>query len=87
MFDFSYEVTDLLEKLFEKNLDKRTSAKEALNHPWFKRYQGNAFANYKFEDFNLILDKLFNEKHLNKFQEIILKYLNRLCINIKSSQK
>ena len=76
LFDFSDEVMDLLDKLLEKNPDKRPSAKEALNHPWFKRYQGNAtFAKFKFEDFNLILVKLFNVKHLNKLQEIILKYL------------
>ena len=73
MFDFSDEVMDLLDKLFEKNPDKRQLAKEALNHPWFTRYQGNAFANFKFED--LILDKLFNVKQLNKLQEIILKYI------------
>ena len=67
---------DLLDKLFEKNPDKRPQAKEALNHPWFIRYQGKeAFANFKFQNFNLILDILFNVKHLNKLQEIILKYL------------
>ena len=49
LFDFSDEVMDLLDKLFEKNPDKRPSAKEALNHPWFKRYKGKAaFANFKF---------------------------------------
>ena len=76
ILDFSDEVRDLLDKLLEKNIEKRLSAKEALNHPWFKKYNGRAaFANFKFEDLNLILDKLFNVKYLNKLQDLVLNYL------------
>ena len=76
MLDFSDEVRDLLDKLLEKNVEKRLSAKEALNHPWFKIYNGRAaFANFKFEDLNLILDRLFNVQYLNKLQDLVLNYL------------
>ena len=76
ILDFSDEVRDLLDKLLEKNIEKRLSAKEALSHPWFKKYNGRAaFANFKYEDLNLILDKLFNVKYLNKLQELVLNYL------------
>ena len=76
LLDFSDEVRDLIDKLLEKDIDKRPSAKEALNHPWFKKYNGRAaFANFKFEDFNLIIEKLFNYQKLNKIQEIVLEFL------------
>ena len=76
LLEFSDEVKDLLNKLLEKNPDKRPSAKEALEHPWFKKFNGRcAFSNFKFEDFNLIIDKLFDFKPLNKLQEIVLSFL------------
>ena len=76
LLDFSFEVRDLLNKLLEKDVEKRLSAEEALNHPWFKKFEGRkAFANFSFEDFNLIVDKLFNVRYWNKLQEIVLKYL------------
>ena len=76
LLDFSDEVRDLIDKLLEKDMDKRPSAKEALDHPWFKKYNGRAaFANFKFEEFNLIIEKLFNYQKLNKIQEIVLEFL------------
>ena len=76
LLEFSDEVKDLLNKLLEKNPEKRPSAMEALEHPWFKKYNGRgAFSNFKFEDFNLIIDKLFDFKPLNKLQEIVLSFL------------
>ena len=76
LLDFSDEVRDLIDKLLEKNVEKRLSAREALDHPWFKKCHGrSAFANFKFEDFNLIIDRLFNVKYLNKLQDLVLSYL------------
>ena len=76
LLDVSDEVRDLIDKLLEKDPDKRLSAKEALEHPWFKKYNGRgAFSNFKFEDFNTIIDKLFDYKPLNKLQEIVLSFL------------
>ena len=76
LLDCSEEVRDLLDKLLEKNYEKRLSAREALDHPWFKKCQGrSAFSNFKFEDFNLIIEKLFNFKYLNKLQELVVSYL------------
>ena len=76
LLDSSEEVRDLLDKLLEKNYEKRLSAREALDHPWFKKFHGrSAFSNFKFEDFNLILDRLFNFKYLNKLQDLVISYL------------
>ena len=76
LLDCSNEVRDLLNKLLDKNVSKRLSAKEALKHPWFINYNGQgAFANFRYEDFNLILERLFNVKFLNKLAEIVLIYL------------
>ena len=76
LLDSSEEVRDLLDKLLEKNYEKRLSAREALNHPWFKKYHGrSAFSNFKFEDFNIIIDKLFSFKYSNKLQELVISYL------------
>ena len=76
LLDVSEEVRDLIDKLLEKDPEKRPSAKEALEHPWFKKYNGRgAFSNFKFEDFNAIIDKLFDYKPLNKLQEIVLSFL------------
>ena len=76
LLDVSEEVRDLIDKLLEKDPEKRPSAKEALEHPWFKKFNGRgAFSNFKFEDFNTIIDKLFDYKPLNKLQEIVLSFL------------
>jgi calcium-dependent protein kinase len=37
----SESAKDLINKLLEKSVNKRPSAEEALNHPWFKEIKGN----------------------------------------------
>ena len=72
----SPEVKDLLSKLLEKNIDKRLSAKEALNHPWFEKYGGrNLFSNFKPEDIKPYIENLFNYKYNSKLQELVIAFL------------
>ena len=53
----SPEVRDLVSKLLEKNIEKRYSAKEALEHPWFKNYGGRAlFSNFNEEEIKPYID-------------------------------
>ena len=72
----SPEVKDLLNKLLERNIDKRLSAKEALNHPWFEKYGGrNLFSNFKPEDTKPYIENLFNYKYNSKLQELVIAFL------------
>ena len=72
----SQEVRDLVSKLLEKNIDKRLSAKEALNHPWFEKYGGrNLFSNFKPEEIRPYIDNLFRYKYNSKLQELVLAFL------------
>ena len=72
----SEEAKDLLSKLLEKNIDKRLSAKEALNHPWFEKYGGrNLFSNFKPEDIKPYIENLFNYKYNSKLQELVIAFL------------
>ena len=72
----SQEVKDLVSKLLEKNIDKRLSAKEALNHPWFEKYGGrNLFCNFKPEEIKPYIENLFRYKYNSKLQELVLAFL------------
>ena len=72
----SEEVKDLVNKLLEKNIDKRLSAKEALNHPWFDKFGGrNLFNNFKPEDIKPYIENLFHYKYSSKLQELVIAFL------------
>ena len=72
----SEEVKDLVNKLLEKNIDKRLSAKEALCHPWFEKYGGRSlFCNFKPEDIRPYINNLFNYKYNSKLQELVIAFL------------
>ena len=74
--EHSEEVKDLVSKLLEKNIDKRLSAKEALNHPWFEKYGGRKlFCNFKPEDIKPYIENLFNYKYNSKLQELVIAFL------------
>jgi calcium-dependent protein kinase len=74
--EHSEEAKDLVNKLLEKDIDKRLSAKEALNHPWFEKYGGRKlFCNYKPEDIKPYIDNLFNYKFNSKLQELVIAFL------------
>ena len=72
----SEEVRDLVNKLLEKNIEKRLSAKEALNHPWFEKYGGRKlFCNFKPEEIKPYIENLFNYKYNSKLQELVIAFL------------
>ena len=74
--EHSEEVKDLVYKLLERNTEKRYSAKEALNHPWFEKYGGrNLFSNFKQEDIKRYIENLFNYKYHSKLQELVIAFL------------
>ena len=72
----SEEVKDLVNKLLEKDINKRLSAKEALNHPWFEKYEGRRlFSNFLPEDIKPYIENLFNYKYNSKLQELVIAFL------------
>jgi calcium-dependent protein kinase len=72
----SPEVRDLVIGLLEKDMNKRLSAKEALNHPWFKKYNGRKlFENFKDEDIQLYIDNLLNYTFHSKIQQLVIAFL------------
>ena len=72
----SEEVKDLVSKLLEKNIEKRLSAKEALNHPWFQKFGGrNLFCNFNPEEIRPYIENLFHYKYNSKLQELVIAFL------------
>ena len=72
----SEEVRDLVSKLLERNIEKRLSAKEALNHPWFEKYGGRKlFCNFKPEEIKPYIENLFSYKYNSKLQELVIAFL------------
>ena len=68
---------NLLSKLLELNANKRLSAEEALNHPWFKENNSKLFyCQLKDENIiNSLLDNLKNYQNITILQKIALAYL------------
>ena len=74
--EHSQEVKDLVNGLLERDSEKRFSAKEALEHPWFKKYGGrNLFCNFKKEEIMPYIDNLFKYKYNSKIQELVIAFL------------
>ena len=72
----SLEVQDLIKKLLEVKVDKRLSAKEALEHPWFSKFDADLI--YKNLNENIIItfiNRLIQFKIKNKFQQIVLAFI------------
>ena len=72
----SEEVRDLIKHLLDKDINKRLSAKEALNHQWFKTFNGRKlFKNFKKEDIEPFIDNLFNYTVNSKIQQLVIAFL------------
>ena len=72
----SPEVRDLIKGLLNKNTDERFSAKQALNHQWFKKFNGRKlFENFKNEDIQHFIDNLFNYTFHSKIQQLVIAFL------------
>ena len=68
---------DLIKKLLERNVSKRVSAQEALNHPWFKENKAKELYN-KIKDKNTIkkmIENLKKYKRESVIQETALAYI------------
>ena len=82
----SPEVRDLVSKLLEKDIDKRYSAKEALEHPWFEKYGGRAlFSNFNEEEIKPYIDNLLNYSFNSKIQQLVIAFLVHNLPNTESS--
>ena len=72
----SPEVRDLVSKLLEKDIEKRYSAKEALEHPWFTKFGGRAlFSNFNEEEIKPYIDNLLNYSFNSKIQQLVIAFL------------
>ena len=74
----SNEAKDLVCKLIIKDVDKRLSAKEALKHPWFKRFEDEEIEEEIHIDHSMIeMLKHFSKKNL--FQKEILFFMAKIA--------
>ena len=72
----SEEVRDLIKHLLEKDKNKRLSAKEALNHEWFKKFNGRKlFGNFQVKEIQPFIDNLFNYTFNSKIQQLVIAFL------------
>lgn len=75
----SYEAKDLMRKCFIYNPEKRISAKEALNHPFFKKginhYVNNNRLIFSNSDTKKVLSSLVSFSNKTKFFQAVLTYL------------
>ena len=82
----SPEVRDLVSKLLDKDTDKRYSAKEALNHPWFKKYGGRAlFSNFEEKEIKPYINNLLKYTFNSKIQQLVIAFLVHNLPNTDSS--
>ena len=72
----SSEVRDLLDKLLQKDVNKRLSAKEALNHEWFKIYKGRAlYSNFRPDEIQQYINNLCTYSCESKLSQLVLAFL------------
>lgn len=72
----SVEAKDLIRKCLEMNKNRRISAKDALNHPWFEKLNTKDYF-CQVTDYFLqkTVENIRNYKPKNKLQELALTYL------------
>ena len=72
----SPEVRDLVSHLLDKNVERRYSAKEALNHPWFTKFEGRAlFRNFEEEEVKPYINNLLKYSFQSKIQQLVIAFL------------
>ena len=72
----SPEVRDLISNLLNKKIENRFSAKEALNHDWFKKFNGRKlFGNFSQEEIEQFINNLFNYSFNSKIQQLVIAFL------------
>ena len=76
LLSHSPEVRDFISHLLEKDINKRFSAKEALNHVWFKKFDGRKlFRNFEEKDMQPYIDNLFSYSYTSKIQPLVIAFL------------
>ena len=87
LLNYSEELQDLVKKLLMKDPNKRPSAKEALNHKWFKKFDGRRiFTNFKKEEMKQFIDNLYNFS-FSKIHQLVIAFLVHNLPETESSQK
>ena len=72
----SDEVRDLVKGLLNKNIEERLSAKQALSHKWFKKFNGRQlFGNFMEKDIQQYINNLFNYTFHSKIQQLVIAFL------------
>ena len=72
----SDEARDLVKGLLNKNIEERLSAKQALNHKWFKKFNGRQlFGNFMEKDIQPYINNLFNYTFHSKIQQLVIAFL------------
>ncbi len=72
----SKEAQDLVNLLLERNINKRLSASEALNHSFFSKFNGRSlYSNFTNDEIQIYLDNLLNYKFQSKFQQLVLAFV------------
>ena len=72
----SPEVRDLIIGLLKNDTNERLSAKQALNHIWFTKFNGRKlFGNFRDEDIQMYIDNLFNYSFHSKIQQLVIAFL------------
>ena len=83
----SPEVKDLIVKLLISDPKKRISAKDALEHIWFKKYQANSlYYNITKNEILHCIQNLLSYDINNKFQELMLTYIVHNMPNKKQTK-
>ena len=72
----SEEVQDLIKQLLEVKVDKRLSSKEAIEHPWFSKFDAHLIYNNLEEEIIIkFINRLITYKTKNKFQQIVIAFI------------
>jgi len=87
LMDYSDELKDLIKNLLMKDPNKRPSAKEALNHIWFKKFNGRRlFTDFKKEEMTIFINNLYDFSY-SKILQLVIAFLVHNLPETESSQK
>ena len=87
LMNYSDELKDLIKNLLMKDPNKRPSAREALNHIWFKKFNGRIlFTDFKKEEMTIFIDNLYNFSY-SKILQLVIAFLVHNLPETESSQK
>ena len=76
LLSHSPEVRDLVKNLLQKDIKKRFSAKEALNHQWFKKFNGRKlFGLFSKDEILPFINNIFNYTFHSKIQQLVIAFL------------